>query len=101
MMRSKIIVVLLFMLSFTLLHDSFISLVDKNDHTNNVHCIGDEAPSSECKEFNKMHGMFHFIAIVTPYNRDQLDLAKKEHIPHFLAQYTPPLAKTSNKPPIA
>jgi hypothetical protein len=101
MMRSKVVFVVLFMLSFTVLHDSFIALVEKNVHANTVHCIDDEAPSSDCKEFNTMHGMFHFIAIVTPYSSDQIEFAKKEHIPHFLVQYTPPLVKTSNKPPIA
>lgn len=101
MMRSKIVFVVLFMLSFTLLHDSFIALVEKNVHANTVHCIGDEASSSDCKELNAMHGMFHFVAIVTSYSGEQIEFAKKEHIPHSLVQYTPPLVKTSNKPPIA
>ena len=100
MMRSKIMVVLLFMLFFTLLHDSFISLVEKNDHVSSIHCIGDKAPSSDCKELNKIHGMFHFIAIVTPYSSVQVEFAKKEYMPHYLVRYTPPFLKTSNKPPI-
>jgi len=89
------------MLTFTLLHDSFISVVEKNVHASTVHCQGDKAPSTKCKEFNKIHGMFHFVAIVAPYNSNPVEFAKKEHIPHCLAQYSPPLVKTSNKPPIA
>lgn len=100
-MRAKIIFVLLFMLSFTLLHDSFFSLIQKNDHVSVVHYIDDQASSQECIEFNKIHAMFHFIAIVVPYSNRQMLFAKKEHIPHHLVQYTPPLVKTSHKPPIA
>ncbi len=99
-MRSKIIFVLLFMLSFTLLHDSFFSLIEKNDNVSVVHNIDDKSLSSECIEFNKIHAMFHFIAIVVPYSNRQMLFAKKEHIPHHLVQYTPPLVKTSHKPPI-
>lgn len=100
-MRSKVVFVVLFMLSFTVLHDSFISLVEKNVHANTVHCMGDEAPSSDCKAFDTMHGMLHFVAIVIPLSSMQIEFAKKEHILHFLTRYTPPLVKTSNKPPIA
>ena len=100
-MQSKIIFTLLFMLSFSVFHDSVISLLDKNEHTEIVHYMSDEAPSSECAEFNEMHSMFHFMAIVTPYKESQVQLAKRETIPHLLAQYTPPLKKTSYKPPTA
>ena len=100
-MQSKIIFTLLFMLSFSVFHDSFISLLDKNEHTEIVHYMSDEAPSTECAEFNEMHSMFHFMAIVTPYKESQVQLAKIETIPHLLAQYTPPLKKTSYKPPTA
>ena len=100
-MQSKIIFTLLFMLSFSVFHDSFISLLEKNEHTEVVHCMSDKAPSTECAEFNEMHSMFHFMAIVTPYKESQIQLAKRETIPHLLAQYTPPLKKTSYKPPTA
>lgn len=100
-MQSKIIFIVLFMLSFSSFHDSFISLiVEKNEHTNIVHYMSEEAPSSECAEFNEMHSMFHFMAIVTSYKNVQVQLAKIESIPHLLTQYTSPLEKTSYRPPI-
>jgi len=43
MMRSSIIFIVLFMLSFSVFHDSFISLIEKNEHTEVVHNICDEA----------------------------------------------------------
>ena len=100
MMQSKIIFVVLFMLSFSAFHDSFISLIEKNEHTNIVHYMSEEAPSSECAEFNEMHSMLHFMAIVTSYKNVQVQLAKIESIPHLLTQYTSPLEKTSYRPPI-
>ena len=100
MMQSKIIFVVLFMLSFSVFHDSFISLIEKNEHTDIVHYMSDEAPSPECVEFNEMHSMLHFMAILTTYKEMQVQLAKTKSIPHLLIQYTSPLEKTSYKPPI-
>jgi len=100
-MQSKIIFIVLFMLSFSVFHDSFISFLDKSEHSEIAHYMSDEAPSSECTEFNEMHNMFHFMAIVTPLKNSHIQLAKREDIPHLIIQYTPPLEKTSYKPPIA
>ena len=99
MMRSSIIFIVLFMLSFSVFHDSFISLIEKNEHTEVVHNICDEASNTECAEFNEIHSMFHFMAIMIPYKECQIQLAKREAIPHILAQYTPPHKRTSYKPP--
>ena len=100
-MQSKIIFVVLFMLSFSVFHDSFISLLNKSEHANSVHHMSDKSPSPECMEFNEIHNIFHFMAIVSPPNDTQIHFAKKETIPHLTIQYTPPLKKTSYKPPIA
>lgn len=99
-MQSKVIFVMLFMLSFTVFHDSFISLIEKHEHTNIVQYISDDVPSSECAEFNEIHSMFHFMAIMTTYKNTHVLLAKIESIPHLLIQYTSPFEKTSYKPPI-
>lgn len=100
-MQSKIIFVVLFMLSFSTFHDSFISLVDKSEHSDITHYMSDEAVSSECAEFSEIHSMFHFMAIVTPVKNMQIQFAKRETIPHLVVQYTSPLEQTSYKPPIA
>lgn len=100
MMQSKVVFVVLFMLSFSVFHDSFISLIEKNEHTDIVHYMSDEVPSSECTEFNEMHSMLHFMAIVTTHKNEQVQLAKIEGIPHLLIPYTSPFEKTSYKPPI-
>ena len=99
-MQSKIIFVVLFMLSFSVFHDSFISLIEKSEHTDIVHYMSNEAPSTECTEVNEIHSMFHFMAIMTPYKNTQVLLTKIESIPHLLIPYTSHFEKTSYKPPI-
>lgn len=100
-MQSKIIFVVLFMLSFSIFHDSFISLLDKNEHTSSVHHMSDKIHTSESTELNEIHNIFHFMAIVTPRKNTQIHFAKKETIPHLTTKHTPPIKKTSYKPPIA
>jgi len=100
-MRSKVIFLVLFMLSFSAFHDSFFSILDKNTHTDVAHYINDNVASSECVEFNEVHNMLHFMAIMDDNNHEQIEFAKRETIPHISMQYSPPLEKTSYKPPIA
>ena len=75
-MQSKMIFVLLFILSFSAFHDSFISLLDKNKQTNIVHYMSDDVSSIECTDINEIHNMFHFIAIVSMYNNNHIQLLK-------------------------
>lgn len=98
-MRSKIIFIVLFMLSLNVFHDSFISLIDKSVHANILHYADDQSSSLECDEFTKIHNMFHFMAIVNLSKNAQVQFAKRETIPHIVVQYTPPYKKTSYKPP--
>lgn len=101
-MQSKIIFVVLFMLSFSVFHDSLMPLLEKNKHTYSVHYMSDTTPTQEeHDDFNEMHIMLHFMAIVTSWSNNQIQFAKNESIPHLLIQYTAPLKKSTYKPPIA
>ena len=88
------------MLAFSAFHDSFISLIDRGEHTDIVHYVQDDVSNSECSEFNEIHSMFHFMAILSSDKDTQIDFDKREVIPHLLVQYTSPLTRTSYKPPI-
>lgn len=99
-MQVKVIYVVLFMLSFSAFHDSFLSILDHNKHTDIVHYIDDQTTSSECTELNEIHSMLHFMAILEDYKNVHIEFAKRETIPHVVLQYSPPLEKTSYKPPI-
>ena len=100
-MQSKVIFVVLIMLSFSAFHDSFFSILDKNKHTDVMQYMSDKTISSECTELNEVHSMFHFIAIVSTDYSHKLQLVKRENIPHCIIEYTSPLEETSYKPPIA
>jgi len=102
MLRTKLIFVLLFMLSFSAFHDSLMPFFEKNEHkhTSIVHCLSDAASAQECAEFNKIHSMLHFMAIVMlPKHTQTQALPERETIPHVLATYSPPLQKSSYRPP--
>ena len=100
-MQSKIIFVLLFMLSFSAFHDTFISIIDKSNHKSIVHYMNDEASSSECTQLNEIHNMFHFMAIVSSQQNIEMQFFKAERIYYSSSQHSPPLKKSSYKPPIA
>jgi len=102
-MRSKLMIVLLFILSFNILHDSVITLVDQPHKTTQtvIHEKGDLDDTVQYFALNDIHDMFHFIAIISgigdKINQDQIT----EAFIHYLTPYTSPYFETSLKPPIA
>ncbi len=99
-MRSKTVLILLLILSFNILHDSFIAIVEQNGHTGITHYVDGENLSPECDELNEIHNMFHFMAIITTHYEKVMIPLKKERLTHYLLQYSPPHTQTSYKPPI-
>jgi len=65
-MQSKITFFLVFILSFSIFHDSFLSLLDKQEQ---MYVIPQsEHPSSLSKQdinIHEIHDMFHIVAILT------------------------------------
>ena len=101
-MRSKIIFVVLFMLAFTVMHDTVMNIVQTNEHTSISHYVNTDVPSQECSDIqHEVHSMFHFVGLIMPYKNTFVLLQKeKMHSPDLL-QYTLPHKETSYKPPIA
>jgi len=99
-MHSKIIFALLLLLSFTIFHDLFISVIEKNPCTKIVHSINNQASSCDTVEFNKIHAMLHFMAIMLVYDNTLLPMKYYVGMPHYLDNYSPPSKETSHKPPI-
>lgn len=103
-MRSKIIFVVLFMLSFTVMHDSILSIVQNNEHTSISHYADTNAASQECSDdmdMDKVHSMFHFVGLIMPHKITFVQVQKAETLSHNLLEYTLPQLETSYKPPIA
>ena len=100
-MRSKIIFVVLFMLTFTIMHDSVINIMQKSDPSSLTYYVNSDVVSQECTDIHEAHSMFHFVGLVTPYKSSFIQLQKEKTLSHNLLQYTLRHKETSYKPPIA
>ena len=99
-MQSKIIFVVLFLLTFTIMHDSVINIIQKNDNTSISHHMSTNVLSAECSEIHEVHSMFHFVGLAIPYKNHIILLQKEQALSSKLLQYTLPYKETSYKPPI-
>ena len=100
-MKSKIIFVILFMLTFTIMHDSVINIMHESDHSSLSYYMSNDIVSQECADIHESHSMFHFVGLVMPYKSTFVQLQKEKTLTHNLLQYTLLHQETSYKPPIA
>lgn len=100
-MRSKVIFVVLFMLSFTVMHDTVMNIVQTDEPISISHYVNTDVTSPECGDIHEVHSMFHFVGLVMPYKSTFIQFQKEKMISQDLLQYTLPYKETSYKPPIA
>lgn len=100
-MRSKVIFIVLFMLSFTVMHDTVMNIVQTDEPISISHYVNTDVPSQECGDIHEVHSMFHFVGLVMPYKSTFIQFQKEKMISQDLLQYTLPYKETSYKPPIA
>ncbi len=100
-MRSKMLWIVLLLLSFNILHDSFIVMLDQNSHTDAIHCISSESPVQECDNLGEIHKMFHLMAIMIQESTEAIWLPSEEALAAGTLDYVPPYTETAHKPPIA
>ena len=99
-MRSKVIFVVLFMLSFTVMHDTFINIVHTDTH-NTISYMSTDVISPECSDINEVHNIFHFVGLMSPYKSTFEQLLTEKKFSLYLLQYNFGYEETSFKPPIA
>jgi len=102
-MQAKITFLVLFMLSFTVMHDTVINLLDNNENvpvTQYANADSQTQDIVDIHDIHDMHGMFHFIALITQLIPPEVALKNKEILSVYLLQYTLPHFQSSNKPPI-
>ena len=98
-MKSAKIGVLLFVLSFSALHDIFISAVDTK-HPNISHYIMENDTLPQCTQINEVHNLLHFIAIL---DFSHISFAISKNFTLLSEQTLPntaPDIENSYKPPI-
>jgi hypothetical protein len=99
-MQSKIIFLVLFMLSFTVMHDTVINLLDNNDNVPVTQYANADGQTQDIADIHDMHEIFHFIALATPLTAPEVALENGDILSVYLLQYTLPHFLSSNKPPI-
>ena len=100
-MRSKVIFIVLFMLTFTVMHDTVMNIMQNNEHTSVSHYVTADVVSQECTDINEVHNMFHFVGLIMSYKSTFVQFQNGQTLSHNLLQYTLLQKETSYKPPIA
>ena len=100
-MRSKVIFVILFMLTFTVMHDTVMNIIETDEPTSISHYVNTNVPSQECTDIHEVHSMFHFVGLLMPYKNTFIQFQKEKMLSQDLLQYALPYKETSYKPPIA
>jgi len=98
-MKFVVVWAVLFVLSFSTLHDIFLSTIDNKDPKIS-HFVMDSDPLLQYTEINEVHNLLHFIAIL---DFDQVSLNILSHFTLLSEQKLPstaPVIETSYKPPI-
>jgi hypothetical protein len=89
------------MLSFTIMHDSVMNMIQTDEPTSISHYVNTNVPTQECTDIHEVHSMFHFVGLVMPYKSTFVQFQKEKMLSQDLLQYTLPYKETSYKPPIA
>ena len=99
-MRSKVVFLLLFMLSFTVMHDTVITLLDNDENVLVSHYVSVDKQASDVADVHDLHSMFHFMALVIPLTPVLETLKSEQTSCAYLLQYALPHLESSTKPPI-
>lgn len=100
-MQSKIIFLVLFMLSFTVMHDTLICMIDDNKGLPVSEYVKNTKQINDVSEVQEMHDIFHFIALVSGTYISLEPLKSGNTFSGYVFQYALLSLKNSTKPPIA
>ena len=102
-MHTKIILFVLFMLSFTVAHDTVINIMQPDEHTAFTHYIDENVQSQECNSdgMDEIHSMLHFEALVSSCSNSFIQPPTKKTLSYHSSTYTFKYKETSDKPPKA
>ena len=100
-MRAKVIFIVLFMLSFSVAHDTVINILQPHGHTSSSHYADQNIQSQECESIDEVHAMFHFEALISSYSNNFIQPPTKKTLSYNSSTYTFKYKETSHKPPKA
>jgi len=98
-MRAKIVFLVVFMLSFVIVHDTVLALIDQNQKV--VASISSDCDTVSKTSMNthQMHSMFHFYGYGFKSSMDMV--LNRQSIAYYTQEYILPYKKSIIKPPIA
>jgi len=99
-MQSKIMFVVLFMLSFSIVHDTVIHMLETDDKVHVSYDVTNHTGMQECPDKDEIHSMFHFVAFITSYKNTFIQLKTEKTLSYNLLQDTLQYREASYKPPI-
>jgi hypothetical protein len=88
------------MLSFTVMHDTVINMLDSNEKLPISEYVKNSTQSHDVADVHDIHSMFHFIALTPTVNMFLSPLEKGNTFSSYSLQYTLPYLQNNNKPPI-
>ena len=99
-MRSKIVFLVVFMLSFIVVHDTVLTMIDQNKKIGVASSLKSCTVSEQSTDIHQIHNLFHFVALVST-ELPSMDIhAKKQTIEYYIPEYILPYKKSIIKPPI-
>ena len=101
-MRSKVIFFVIMMLSFVIVHDTVLALVDRHKKITMATVSANlSSHSDKSAKIQDMHSMFHFVALISSDTLPIDIYDNKTVISYAIPQQTLSRKKTIIKPPIA
>jgi hypothetical protein len=88
------------MLSFTVMHDTVIHVLDSNDKLPISEYVENTKHVQDVTDIHDMHDIFHFIALIPTIDIFLVPLEKSNRLSNYLLQYTLTCLQHNNKPPI-
>jgi len=99
-MQSKIIFLMLFMISFNMMHDTVIHILDDNAKLSLSEYIQNMKQTSDVQDMQNIHDMFHFIALIPVMHISLKPLKARNIFSAYVLQYTLISLNKHTKPPI-
>jgi hypothetical protein len=97
-MPKQLMFILLFVLSFSLLHDSFLSLMGQKSQIQSHQSSSFQLKTTT--DVNTLHHCFHFMAIIEDPRPLSVGFDKAPIVPNILVAIPSPLEENTYKPPI-
>ena len=100
-MRSKIVFLVVFMLSFVIVHDTVLTVIDQNKKIDTVASVDSGMALEQSTDIHQIHNLCHFVALVCREISPASVPCKHQTVAYYVPEHILPYNKSLIKPPIA